>query len=205
MRLYLSSFRTGAHPDRLVGLAGNDRRTALIPNALDGFPAGLRKAGLRRDIDDLEAAGLDVTVIDLHEPAMVSSLATYSIVWVRGGNVFVLRRVLADTGTDTLLHDLLRRDAVVYGGYSAGACVLAPDLNGLELVDNPAAVSEPIMTGLGVLDRPFVPHVRSPSHPESVACDAVSAAYATAGRPHWALRDGEVLLVTDEQTRLLPA
>jgi dipeptidase E len=205
VRLYLSSFRTGAHPDQLVALAGNGRRTALIPNALDGLPAEVRKTGLRRDLDDLHAAGLDVTLNDLREPAAVASLATYDIVWVRGGNVFVLRRVLADTGADTVLRDLLHRDAIVYGGYSAGACVLAPDLNGLQLVDNPAAVAEPIMTGLGLLDRPFVPHVRSPGHPETAACDAVSAAYTTASRPHWALRDGEVLLVTGDQTHLLPA
>jgi dipeptidase E len=205
MRLYLSSFRAGAHPDRLVALAGNGRRTALIPNALDGIPADVRETHLRRDLYDLDAAGLDVTVTDLREPAMVSDLASYDVVWVRGGNVFVLRRVLADTGADTVLVDLLRRDAVVYGACSAGACVLAPDLNGLELVDDPAAVAEPIMTGLGLLDRPFVPHVRSPGHPETGACDAVSAAYSAARRPHWALRDGEVLLVIEDQTRLLPA
>jgi hypothetical protein len=87
MRQYLSSFRTGAHPDRLVALAGNGRRTALIPNALDGLPADVRETGLRRDLDDLHAAGLDVTLIDLREPAAVPSLATYDIVWVRGGNV----------------------------------------------------------------------------------------------------------------------
>lgn len=205
MRLYLSSFRVGAHPDQLVALADGGRRTALIPNALDGLPTDVRDTGLRRDLDDLDAAGLDVALIDLREPAAVADLATYDIVWVRGGNVFVLRRVLADTRADIVLLDLLHRDAVVYGGYSAGACVLAPDLTGLAIVDDPAAVAEPIMTGLGVLDRPFVPHVRSPGHPETTACDAVAAAYAAARQPHWALRDGEALLVNGGQTRLLPA
>jgi dipeptidase E len=204
MRLYLSSFRVGAHPDRLVELAGPGRRTALIPNALDGLPAHARDAGLRRDFDALHAAGLDVTLTDLREPAAVASLAGYDVVWVRGGNVFVLRRVLADTGADKVLRDLLRRDAAVYGAYSAGACVLAPDLNGLELVDDPTAAGEPIMSGLGLLDRPFVPHVRSPGHPETAACDALSRAYTAARRPHWALRDGEVLLITGERAQLLP-
>jgi dipeptidase E len=104
----------------------------------------VRDTGLRRDLDDLDAAGLDVTLMDLREPAAVANLATYDIVWVRGGNVFVLRQVLANTGTDIVLLDLLHRNAVVYGGYSAGACVLAPDLTGLALVDDPAAVAEPI-------------------------------------------------------------
>jgi len=204
VRLYLSSFRTGQHPERLLGLAGVGRRTALVPNALDGLDAQVRAAGLDRDLLDLHEVGLDVTVLDLRHEGSLEQLSDYDIVWVRGGNVFVLRRVLADTGADDLLVELLRCDVMVYGGYSAGACVLAPDLNGLEQVDDVSAVVEPIMSGLGVLDRPFVPHVRSPSHPESAACDTVSATYVAAGQPHWALRDGEALLVDGEKVEFLP-
>ncbi|WP_406039316.1 peptidase E [Micromonospora sp. NBC_00898] len=142
--------------------------------------------------------------LTLREPCAVHSLVDYDIVWVRGGNVFVLRRVLADTGAGAVLLDLLPSDMVVYGGYSAGACVLADDLTGLKLVDDPHVVADPLMTGLGLLDRPFVPHVRSPGHPEAAACDAVSAAYAAVGQPHRALRDGEVLLVNGDRTELLP-
>ncbi|MEV4754692.1 Type 1 glutamine amidotransferase-like domain-containing protein [Micromonospora sp. NPDC049559] len=120
MRLYLSSLRTGADPDQIVALAGGARRTALIPNALDGLSARAREASLRRDVDDLGAAGLDVTIVNLREPGMVSRLADHDIVWIRGGNVFVLRRVLADAAADKLLVDLVRRDAVVYGGYTTG-------------------------------------------------------------------------------------
>jgi dipeptidase E len=204
MRLYLSSFRTGAHPDRLLRLLAGRRRTALIPNALDGLPADVREAGLQRDFKDLCGLGLDVTVTDLCQPGSNESLADYDLLWVRGGNVFMLRRVLADSGCDAVLVDLVRRDAVIYGGYSAGACVLAPDLSGLELVDNPGVVAAPITTGLGLLDRPFVPHVRSPGHPETAACDAESAAYTAAGRQHWALRDGEVLLIDGDAVEFLP-
>ena len=205
MRLYLSSFRTGQHPEKLLGLAGRGRRTALIPNAVDGLDAQVRAAGLGRDLADLRAVGLDPAILDLRQSGSLEQLADYDIVWVRGGNVFVLRRVLADTGADDRLVELLRRDALVYGGYSAGACVLAPDLFGLQEVDDVTAVVEPLMSGLALLDRPFVPHVRSPSHPETAACDAVSATYAAAGQSHWALRDGEVLLVDGEKVELLPA
>src|SRR5262249_42423172 len=100
MRLYLSSFRTGAHPDRLLRLADGGRRTALIPHALDGQPADVRHTGLQRDFTDLSEIGLDVTLVDLRQPGMTDSLAGYDIVWVRGGNAFMLRRVLADTGAD---------------------------------------------------------------------------------------------------------
>lgn len=202
MRLYLSSFRTGAHTDALVAMTGG-RRTALIPNAADGWPADVREGLVRRDLDDLGALGLDVTLADLRQPGTVHTLSDYDLLWVRGGNVFMLRRVLADSGADAVLLDLLRDDALVYGGYSAGGCVLAGDLTGLAHVDDPGVVADPLMTGLGLLDRPFVPHVRSPGHPETAECDEVSAAYTAAGQPHWALRDGEVLLIDGDRTELL--
>jgi dipeptidase E len=203
VRLYLSSFRVGSNPQRLLQLLGLNRRTALIPNALDGLPSTERASGLRGDIAELDAAGLDVTLVDLRAPGSVAALADFDLVWVRGGNVFVLRRMLADSGADELLVTLLQRDAVVYGGYSAGACVLSPDLIELQRVDDIAAVSDPITTGLGLLDRPFVPHVRSPGHPETVACDSVAAAYDVRGQTHWALSDGEVLVVDGEAVEIL--
>ena len=202
MRLYLSSYRVGNYPDRLLALCAG-RRTALVPNALDGLPASVRDAGLQRDLTDLGQLGLKVTEIDLHDHDAADRLAGSDVVWVRGGNVYVLRRALADTATDHVLTDLIRHDAIVYAGYSAGACVLAPDLTGLELVDDITAVTDPVTAGLGLLDRPFVPHVQSPDHPETAACDAVAARYRAAGQAHWALRDGDVLIVNGDSTELL--
>src|SRR5215469_5648741 len=135
MRLYLSSYRIGHFPDRLLGLSAG-RRAALVPNALDGLPDTVRSDALQRDIADLGELGLDVHEVDLRDPSAAQRLSGSDVIWVRGGNVFVLRRVLADTGTDQVLIALLRDDALVYAGYSAGPCVLAPDLTGLEAVDD---------------------------------------------------------------------
>src|SRR5258707_5041068 len=115
MRLYLASFRIGGFAGRLLALSAG-RRTALVPNALDGLPSDVRDAGLRRDIPDLGQVGLEVSEVDLRHPDAAERLSGYDIVWVRGGNLFVLRRVLADMGTDQVLADLIRGDAVVYGG-----------------------------------------------------------------------------------------
>ena len=56
----------------------------------------------------------------------------------------------------------------MYGGFSAGSCVLAPTLRGLDLCDPPdtclATYGQVRYDGLGVLDRPVVPHVDSPEH-----------------------------------------
>jgi dipeptidase E len=71
--------------------------------------------------------------------------------------------------------------------------VLAPSLRGLELVDDPGEA--PRFDGLGVLDRPFVPHCASPGHPETAVCDRLAAYYAESGVPRHALRDGQALVV----------
>lgn len=70
-----------------------------------------------------------------------SALEHYDLVWLRGGNVFMLRYALRRSRADALLVDALKRDALVYAGYSAGPCVLAPSLRGLEAVDDATAVA----------------------------------------------------------------
>jgi dipeptidase E len=203
VRLYLSSFRLGRHAEQLVTMVGSGRRTALIPNALDAWPPNVRRERLQSDIDELSGVGLQVTVADLTVPGVTAGLAGFDLVWTRGGNVFVLRRALADAGADLELCRLIEDDVIVYGGYSAGACVLARDLSALAAVDDLTEVKEPITVGLGLLDRPFVPHVDSPRHPETVACDEIAATYRSRGEQHWAVRDGEVLVVDRKGARLL--
>ena len=129
------------------------------------------------------------------------------MLWVRGGNVFVLRYALHRSGGDAIAAGALAADTLVYAGYSAGPCVLAPSLRGLDAVDDPAAVAvtygdEPIWEGLGLLDYSIVPHYRSPDHPESAACDGVAAGYRAAGIAHRALRDGEALVIQGDGTAI---
>ena len=83
--------------------------------------------------------------------------------------------------------------------------MLAPDRNGLEQVDDVTAVVELLMVGLALLDGPFVPHLRSPNHPETAACDTVTATNVAASQPNWALRNGEVRLIDGEKVELLSA
>lgn len=204
MRLYLSSFRIGNHPDRLLELADGGRRVALVCNAMDALPDRVRQAAVDQEMTDLRSLGFLASEADLRRGAAAATqLAESDVIWVRGGNVFVLRRAFADSGADAVIVDLLARDQVVYAGYSAGACVLAPDLRGLERVDDVTAVVDPIWEGLGILDRPVVPHVASPGHPETQACDAVSAEMTRAGRRHWALSDGDVLLMHRDNLKRL--
>ncbi|HSU16590.1 Type 1 glutamine amidotransferase-like domain-containing protein [Longimicrobium sp.] len=201
MRLYLSSFRLGNAPDRLVTLVGEKRRAAVILNACDAMSAGDRELRVRQEIAVMEGLGFQAGELDLRAYAgaparLAEQLAGCGLVWVRGGNSFVLRGAMKSSGMDDLLRRLLRRDALVYGGFSAAAAVLGPSLHGVELVDDPRAAGDGEITWdcLGVLPYSVAPHYRS-DHPESAAVEALVQYYIDHAMLFRALRDGQVIVV----------
>jgi dipeptidase E len=205
LRLYLSSFRMGDHPERLLDLVDARLPAAVIANAMDAQSPEEREDGVRRELDALSELGLEVEEVDLREhfgaaDRTEAALRRYGLVWLRGGNVFMLRYALAASRADAALVELLKQDALVYAGYSAGPCALGPTLRGFEEVDDPTAVEavhggKPVWDGLGVLDYVIVPHVDSPGHPETERCVALAARYRAEGVPHKTLRDGEALVI----------
>lgn len=205
MRLYLSSFRLGDHPEELVRLAAPGARVAVIANAIDAAPADVRREGVDREAGALAELGLLPGEVDLRDhtgdrDVLRRTLDGFDVLWLRGGNVFVLRHVLRVSGADDIVVEGLRRDAFVYAGYSAGPCVLAPSLRGLELCDDVSDLArlhgaEPTWEGLGVLDTAFVPHLDSPGHPETEAMESVLELYRSTGVPHVGLRDGQALVL----------
>lgn len=215
MRLYLSSFRIGDHPDRLLRLLGSEPgRIAVVANAMDSAPDDVRRAGVERETDALAELGFDPQELDLREffdrPSgeVKAALDAFLAVWVRGGNAFMLRYAMARSGADTTLSSRLREDTIVYAGYSAGPCVLAPSLQGLELCDFPQDVTktwgdEPVWDGLGILDHAFVPHVDSPGHFETEACGRVAEFYRANATPHRTLSDGQVLVIDGDESGII--
>jgi dipeptidase E len=213
MRLYLSSFRMGDHPQELVRLAGEAARVAVIANAVDGAPAEVRLGAVGQEIRALTELGMRPEEVDLRDHTrdrerMRRTLDDYDALWLRGGNVFVLRHALRASGADKLIVDALRRDTVVFAGYSAGPCVLAPSLRGLERCDDATEVTrlhgaEPMWDGLGVLAHAFVPHVESPGHPETEALTAVAEHYRETCVPHVALSDGQAMVVDRERVTIV--
>lgn len=204
--MYLSSFRLGAESDKVAQLRP-DRHAPIgfVPNALDYLGADPKKrdAGISRDLSELSALGLSIEYLDLRQyfssqSALRTKCAALSGLWVRGGNVFVLRQAMALSGLDVLLRERLSTD-FFYGGYSAGCCVLAPSLKCYQIVDDavnfPYPQSQETMwEGLGFLDYAFLPHFDS-DHPESAEI-AKELEYCIAeGLPYKTFRDGEVEIV----------
>lgn len=203
MRLYLSSFRIGDHGAELAAMVGRGPM-AIVMNAVDFDPPGERLEKLEGEQERLGALGIETDELDLRDfdgrpDELRDAVVRFPAVWVRGGNVFVLRRAMARSGADQLFVDLLRADAIVYAGYSAGPCMLSPTLRGLEIVDDPTIVERlygepPIWAGLGLLDYAFVPHFES-DHPESGLVNDVVEYYRREAIPYRALRDGEAIIV----------
>jgi len=196
----------------------------MVSAAIDGIPAGDRDARVGEELDRLTGTGLAATELDLRESlfrlpeptvgpnqALREAVAGADLLWLRGGNVFALRHALAVTGLDQLLLEVLADDSAVVGGYSAGPCVLGTHLRGLDACDDATEVPRRFgvparFDGLGVLDRPVVPHLDSPDHFESAVLERVAERHRTAGEEFIGLRDGDVL-VTDgpiATARLLP-
>lgn len=214
MRLFLSSFRIGNRPDELLRLLQGGRRTAVISNAVDARLADPERlqAAVREEVARVTHVGLRPEPLDLRDyfddpVALREALNSFDLVWVRGGNTFVLRRAMRCSGFDEIIGQLLDRDELVYGGYSAGVCVLAPTLTGLETCDEPERVppgypQEVIWEGLGILPYAVVPHHRS-DHPESAMMEETVAYNIDHHIPFIALRDGEAIVIDEGGSRIV--
>ena len=206
MKFYLSSYKIGNEADKLKTLAAGNVKTAYISNALD-FSSDMerRKQSEESDINQLKQAELEPELLDLRnyfgkKDELKNKLNKFGVIWVRGGNCFVLRQAMKLSGLDDVLRELVRKNAnILYGGYSAGVCVLGQTLKGMDLVDDPNVYpyeshKETIWDGIGILDYTIVPHYKS-DHPESAKADETIKYMKKNKISFKTLKDGEVIII----------
>ncbi len=182
MKLYLSSYKIGKEGQKLAKMVGINNRIAVISNALDCYSdLERRKKSEQEEIEALESLDLQPEILDLRDyfnnkEALKKKLNSFNAVWVRGGNVFVLRVAMSKSGFDEIIKGKAKDKDFVYAGYSAGPCLLSKSLKGFEIVDDITQVEntysgeEIIWDGLGLINFVFVPHYKS-DHPESPSID----------------------------------
>jgi dipeptidase E len=207
----------GDHPDRLLAMAGGrGARMAVVTNALDYIPLEARLEYARTQSDTIAyfaGHGFDPSPIDLRfyfgrGAALRDVLLRHRIVWAVGGNAFLLRRAMRESGFDRLVRDLLG-EGLIYGGWSAGACVAGTSLRPIGLMDDPDVTAtgygtgEPVWEGLGLVPFTIIPHHAS-DHPEAPAAERAVEFAIAQGIEHIALRDGDVLVSDDGEPELLP-
>jgi dipeptidase E len=210
MRLYLSSYGLGDNAAALRDLAGSKARTAVIFNARDAY-RGERLKYVEQEFAALRALGFSCEELDLRsyfgdEDGLRARLASCDLVFAVGGNTFVLARAMTEAGFRAAIREQLVENRIVYGGYSAGACVVGPDLDGCHLIDEPDAVADGYSPdvrpeALGWVPWRIVPHWRS-EHEESQLAELAVAHLLEAGLPFQTLRDGQAFIVNDGEHHL---
>ncbi len=204
MKFYLSSYRLGNEAKKLVSLLPKNKKAAVIANAVDDVLPSIRIEKVKRELEDLKKIGIEAEEIDLRnyfgkKELLRKKLSEYGMVWVRGGNTYILRRAYDYSGFDSLLKEKLTDKKFVYAGYSAGICILSLSLKGLDIVDDPNIVpkkykKEIIWDGLGFINYNISPHYRS-NHPESALVEK-EVQYCINNKILFkALRDGEVIIL----------
>lgn len=205
MKLYLSSYKLGDNPERLRELSGKNKRIGIIANSLDQF-SDLNRRSVTEEtwIEELQKLGFQPEVLDLRNyfdkhNELQEKMNELGGVWVLGGNTFVLRYAMHQSGMDVLLRKYSEsKPEFLYAGFSAGGCVLQKDITGVSKVDDPAGVeiayqTTPIMNGVGIISFAFVPHFKS-NHPESEKVEDMVKFYEENKIPFKTLHDGEVLI-----------
>ncbi|MCU6713050.1 peptidase E [Paenibacillus sp. J5C_2022] len=174
MKFYLSSLRIGNHENKLIEMTeSGNKKVAFINSAMD-FATDLerREKSDKLNIHDLERLGFKVEILDLklyfNKPNNLEAmLEHFDVIWVRGGNTFVLAQAMKLSGFDEIIKRFHRTQKdIVYGGYSAGVCILGPTLKGIHMVDEPnqkpyGEHHPTIWEGLSILDYVIAPHYKS--------------------------------------------
>lgn len=204
MKLYLSSYRLGSRFGELRRELAENTKVAVISNALD-YISSDKRARYRgfNATTAFRKAGFDAFDVDLRRffgrpDALQAALTEVRLVWAVGGNSFILRRAFRQSGLDNILVEGTAAGSLIYGGWSAGACVAGSSLRGVHVMDDPPLTPDGydpaiIWDGLGLVDFIIVPHVWS-LHPETLAAHAAARWLKAEGLPFKSIRDGEVIV-----------
>lgn len=206
MRLYLSSHGFGNQLERLRQMVGENKKVLFIDNAKDDLSEDERQAHVAEKRLEFEAAGFEFYELDLRKyfgkaELLSRIVAGAGLVWVSGGNTFLVRRALKYSGLDEILMNDLRKDLFVYGGSSAGAIIMTKTLRGTEMGDDPYVAPEGyeqeiIWSGLGMIYPQLVPHYQSSWFGNEA--QAMIDYFEDNGLKYKGLKDGEVYVVDGE-------
>lgn len=214
MRLFLSSQDLGKYPEVARKMAGQNNRAAFIKNAQDDKLVNERNFSIPLKKEMFEAAGFEFEEVDLRDyfgkqDELTKKLASFGSVWCAGGNTFILRRAMKASGLDEILKDWIPKDKIMYGGWSAGACVAGQSLHGVEHGDFPGAEvvpesypnKETIWDGLGIVDFVVVPHYNSDWFGEEA--ERMRQHLEKLGTSYYLVEDGQVVVVQGDEVELV--
>lgn len=107
MKLYLSSYKFGNHPEQLTELVRNNKKVAVIMNAVDFGDKERQNNNLLIQIEKLKELGFEAKGLDLRnyfgkKDELKEYLKSIGMVWIHGGNAFILKRAFEQSDFDLL-------------------------------------------------------------------------------------------------------
>lgn len=207
MILYLSSYRFGDRVERLRDLVTGPRRAAVIANALD-FSTDLarKEANVGSVIARIEELGFAASETDLrlffgNPDGLQHRLEGVGLIWTLGGNSFLLRSAMRQSGLDAFL--------LGHGESNSSTAASARALwrsrrrsEKSHLVDPPEVIAQlrcmgPRSCGTGWRLCPTASRHTTTRHtPESELIDRAIEYFRNQSMPFKAIRDGEVIIIT---------
>jgi dipeptidase E len=210
MRLFLASQDFGNHADRLSEMVGDNRRSLVIFNARDyKDDKGIEKQKELFARNNLKFRSLDLRDYFGKQDELREFIIGYNpgLITLLGGNTFLLRRALFQSGLDEILRDDIRHDKYVLAGHSAGSMVIGPSLRGYERMDKeklvlPKYQSEVIWDGLNLTDMRIIPHADSSKYEKEII-EIRSKLFDKNGWKYAALNDSDVFVVDNDKVEIL--
>lgn len=142
---------------------------------------------------DLGNLGISTTDFDLRDTKGVcqvkESLRDFDMAFVTGGNSFVLRKRMQESGFDKAILEIMEK-GLAYCGESAGSVVAGKLIASAE-VEDIMSVESPVQEGLGLIDRIVIPHANWKRRQEYI-----DQSLATYGSDILLLRDYDTHIVT---------
>jgi dipeptidase E len=176
---------------------------AAIHNALDVESDW--EAWLGETLGSLARDGTRVETIDLRAfvgtpDGLRDKLAAHDVIWLCGGNGFYLRWILRESGTDTIIRDLVSR-GTVYSGWSAGAVLAGPTLHYFEDLEDLTVVPEILYDCLNLTDEVILPHMDLPEFGDGMR--RAQPQLEAGGYTTQPLIEGQALLINGTERRFI--
>ena len=190
---------------RFIGQDPAGMSVAVVVNASSSDKKKNKKT--RKVREQFAPLGFDTTKIALFDLMKTppKKLADYDLVYILGGNPFLLLDEAAKSGALPVLKEFGLKGKKLMG-YSAGSLLLGPDMSLMNYADpllgfNELGLTE--LTCVGLYDFHIFPHYRDFTAEVPELADSISAFEAQASLPVYRLNDNQGILYENGKAQII--